>query len=68
VLKKTSIALKRTANSSMDRLVAPPDDERMKGRFTGVDRDGLCKVGEKVWTTNVLVCKQVRAGTAAELG
>lgn len=58
VLKKTVTAVKRYANQTLDRIVAPPEDagaSKATARYRTLDVDGIARVGEQVESGDVLV-------------
>ena len=66
VLKKSQTSVRRYQNGCLDRTCGPPDptafpdgeDDKRYQRYRGIDKDGLCMVGELLENGTVMVNKE----------
>lgn len=65
VMKKFGTSVRKYANQTSDRIIAPPDsDEALRGgRYRGLDHDGIAKPGERIAPGGMLVNKQMPKNT-----
>uniref|UniRef100_A0A7S4I9T1 DNA-directed RNA polymerase subunit beta n=1 Tax=Odontella aurita TaxID=265563 RepID=A0A7S4I9T1_9STRA len=76
VLRKHQTSIRRYANMTMDRTCGPPDpdafpdgeDDKRYARFRGIDRDGICMVGEHMENGSVMVNKESPTDTSTGVG
>jgi len=70
VLKKSVVSIKHYPNQTLDRVVCPPEippaqrDLPNFKKFLTLDRDGICRVGEKIDPGDLLVNKQSPSNTS----
>ncbi|EEC49608.1 predicted protein [Phaeodactylum tricornutum CCAP 1055/1] len=75
VLRKHQTSVRRYANGTMDRTCAPPDpgsfpdgeDDKRFARYMAIDKDGICRVGEKIENGSVMVNKESPADTTSNM-
>eukprot|EP00986_Skeletonema_menzelii_P010588 scaffold5213_cov143-Skeletonema_menzelii.AAC.1 len=66
VLKKSQTSVRRYQNGCLDRTCGPPDpsafpdgeDDKRYAKYRGIDKDGLCMVGELLDNGTVMVNKE----------
>ncbi|KAG7361394.1 DNA-directed RNA polymerase subunit B [Nitzschia inconspicua] len=76
VLRKHQTSVRRYPNGSQDKTCGPPDPKEFEGgeedkryaRYTAIDDDGICMVGEKVENGTIMVNKQAPTNTNTNIG
>lgn len=59
VLKKTVTSVKQYPNQTLDRIVKPPEVPGSRHLlYQGLDVDGICRVGQRIHSGDVLINKQ----------
>jgi len=76
VLKKFQTSVRRYANGAMDRTCGAPDasqfpeglDDKRYARYRGIDKDGICMVGELMDNGSIMVNKESPLDTSTSIG
>lgn len=76
VLRKHQTSVRRYQNGAMDMTCGPPDpkefadgvDDKRYKKYSAIDRDGICCVGEKLDNGSYMVNKQSPTDTTTNLG
>lgn len=70
VMKKSVVNVRHYPNQTLDRICCPPDppaagspNAHSHGRYRGLDKDGIVRVGERIASGEMLVNKQVPINT-----
>ena len=75
ILRKHQTSVRRYANGTMDRTCGPPDPSNFPGgeedkrykKYSAIDLDGLCKVGELLESGSVMVNKESPTDTTTNV-
>ena len=75
ILRKHQTSVRRYANGTMDRTCGPPDPSGFPGgeadkryqKYSAIDLDGLCKVGELLESGSVMVNKESPTDTTTNV-
>jgi len=75
VIKRHQVSIRRYANGACDRTTGPPsielflqgaDDARYK-RYSALDNDGICRVGEKLHDQSIMINREMPVEDRDEL-